>query len=180
MHTMFIEYVLRIYSVAEDPRYKGIDGRIKYSKGFLPLVDFLSVAPYWIDVFISGQVLTSSADKTIMSAAVKFLRLLRLLRFEKYTRAFTIFDDVIRDNLDVLGVTAFSSALLWILFSAILYYTERDNPNADVANYYKTIPHAMWITLLNLSGECPLAHYTCVGKVLMGVIGLFATAIFGK
>lgn len=37
----------------------------------------------------------------------------------------------------------------------------------------------MWITLLNLSGECPLAHYSSVGKVIIGFIGLFATAIFG-
>lgn len=44
---------------------------------------------------------------------------------------------------------------------------------------YKTVPHSMWITLLNLSGEIPLAHYSPIGKVLIGIIGLFATAIFG-
>jgi len=77
-----------------------------------------------------------------MSAIVRFLRFRRLLRFEKFTKAFTIFDDVIHDNVDVLGVTAFSSVLLWILFSAILYYTERDNPNGEMANFFKAIPHA--------------------------------------
>jgi hypothetical protein len=48
-----------------------------------------------------------------------------------------------------------------------------------MANYYKTVPNAMWITLLNLSGECPLAHYSSAGKIIIGIIGLFATAIFG-
>jgi len=95
-----------------------------------------------------------------MSAIVRFLRFLRLLRFENITKAFTIFDDVIRDNVDVLGVTAFSSVLLWILFSAILNYTERDNPNGEMANFF--FPHAIWITLDNLAGEYALAHYMLV------------------
>lgn len=162
-----VEYALRVYSAGENPRYGGFHGRITYAKGFLPLVDFLSVAPYWIEVAISGHLITPYADKSAFATAVKCLRLLRLLRFEKYTKAFTTFDDVIRHNLDVLSVTAFSALLLWILFSAILYYTERDNPDTDMANYYKTVPHAMWITLLNLSGECPLGefcNYTAVSS----------------
>lgn len=48
-----------------------------------------------------------------------------------------------------------------------------------MAARYKTVPHAMWITLLNLSGECPLAHYSSIGKIIVSIIGLFATAIFG-
>jgi hypothetical protein len=33
----------------------------------------------------------------------------------------------------------------------------------------------MWVTLLNLSGESPLANYTAAGKVATGILGLFAT-----
>jgi hypothetical protein len=36
-----------------------------------------------------------------------------------------------------------------------------------------------WMTLLNLSGEAPLAQYSVPGKVAVGLLGLFATAIFG-
>ena len=105
--------------------------------------------------------------------------LFRLLRFEKYTKAFTSFDDVLRDNMDVLAMTGFSALLLWIFFGSLLYLTERDSLDKEMANYYKTVPHSMWITLLNLSGECPLAHYSGFGKIILGFIGVFATAIFG-
>ncbi len=174
-----VEYAARVYSAGENPRYKGVRGRFAYACSFLAIVDLFSVLPFWLEVVFTGQVIRPPSDKSKVTTLVKFFRLLRILRFEKYTKAFTTFDDVIRDNLDVLCVTSFSAVLIWILFSAILYYTERDNPNAEMANYYKTVPHAMWITLLNLSGECPLAHYSAMGKVIMGVIGLFATAIFG-
>jgi hypothetical protein len=169
-----LEYVLKIYSVSENPRYGGFKGRFEYAMGFMPLVDLLSFAPYWIVVIMRRTALFSKSD-----IRVKFLRLFRILKFERYTKAFSSFDDIVRDNLDVLGVTGFSAVVLWILFSVILYYSERDNPDSEMANYYKTVPHAMWVTLLNLSGECPLAHYTSWGKIMIGIMGLFATAVFG-
>lgn len=82
-------------------------------------------------------------------------------------------------NADVLAVTAFSALLVWVLFAAILYLTERDNPDSEMQQNYKTVPHSMWITLLNLSGESPLCQYSALGKVVTGFLGLFATAIFG-
>ena len=47
----------------------------------------------------------------------------------------------------------------------MMYYTERENPDLEMARYYQDIPSAMWITLLNLSGECPLCDFTAMGKV---------------
>ena len=48
-----------------------------------------------------------------------------------------------------------------------------------MASNYNTVPNAMWVTLLNLSGEAPLAQYSLIGKVATGILGLFATGIFG-
>lgn len=63
----------------------------------------------------------------------KFCLMLRLFRFEKYSQAFTTFDDVIRENLDILTVTGFSAFLVWVLFSSILYLTERDSADDEMA-----------------------------------------------
>jgi len=175
-----IEYALRVYASKEDPKYSGPNGRLKYCMTFLALVDLLSVLPYWIEVGLTGKVITPYSDSSsTMSNVVKALRLLRILRFERYTHAFTSFDDVIMRNADILSVTLFSALLVWVLFAAILYLTERDNPDPEMAENYKTVPHSMWLTLLNLSGEAPLAQYSGIGKVVTGILGLFATAIFG-
>jgi len=167
-----VEYIMRLYSASEDPKHIGFTGKMSYVVGLFPLIDLLAVMPYWMEVpFIasgnpSGQV-------------VKFLRLLRMIRFEKYMNILSFFDDAVNESMDILTVTGFSALLLWIFFSSVLYMTERDTADEDMANYYKTVPHAMWITLLNLSGECPLANYSAAGKVTLGFIGLFATAVFG-
>ena len=50
-----------------------------------------------------------------------------------------------------------------VFFSTAMWLSERNNPIDEVSQYYQTIPSSMWVTLLNLSGESPLADYTAVG-----------------
>jgi len=71
--------------------------------------------------------------------------------------------------------TAFTAILFWIFFAAFLYITERDSLDDEMAENYKSVPHSMWITLLNLSGESPLCQYSQAGKIATGILGLFAT-----
>jgi len=162
-----MEYILRMYSSTEHPKHRGHGGCMRYALSFIQLVDLLSIFPYWVGI------------ATVGGSGPGLFLLLKILHFEKHSKAFTTFDDVIRENIDVLAVTGFSAMLLWIFFSSILYFTERDNVDEEMHAYYNTIPNSMWITLLNLSGECPLAHYSAIGKVIVGIIGLFATAVFG-
>jgi hypothetical protein len=140
-----VEFGFRVYSAKEDPKYNQAGGRLKYMASFLALVDLLSVLPYWLEVCWTGKVITAHSDSSnTWSNLVKSLRLLRILRFERYTHAFMSFDDVISRNVDVLAVTAFTALLIWVLFSAILYITERDNPDQEMASNYSTVPNSMW------------------------------------
>lgn len=174
-----VEYGLRVYSAAEDPKYE--HSRWTYITSFLPLVDALSILPYWAQVAWMGSIWSGTAGHSASFGAnlVKSLRLLRIFRFEKYTQAFTSFDDVISLNLDVLAVTAFTAIIFWVFFGAFLYFTERDSLDPEMAANYNTVPNAMWVTLLNLSGEAPLAQYSVWGKIATGILGLFATGVFG-
>jgi hypothetical protein len=185
-----MEYILKfIACVTIDPMYNtnnsnpnpnpnGGYSLWSYVTGFLPMVDLLGFLPYWIVLFgFSGNgtsILDISGPSDIGSTFVKALRLLRIFRFEKYTHAFTSFDDVFTRNYDVLSVTFFSSLLLWVLFSSILYITERNNPDNEMSSNYNNMPNSMWMTLLNLSGEAPLAQYSVWGKFATGILGLFA------
>ena len=69
-------------------------------------------------------------------------------------------DNVIRPSINTMYVCA-----LTILFYR--YYTERYNPDPNMTPYYESVPMAMWITMLNLSGEAPLCDYTLWGKVTL-------------
>lgn len=43
-----------------------------------------------------------------------------MLKLERYVNAFSVFDDVIRDNLDILAVSGFFALVVWIFASALL------------------------------------------------------------
>jgi len=175
-----VEYVLRLYCVVEDPRYRGggWSGRWRYARQFLPVVDLLSFLPFWIQFAVEGTLLTSSKSSSAADA-VQMLRLLRVFRFEKYTRAFTTFDVVFRRHADVLKATGIVAAVFWVLLGFALYYSEANNPDPEMRENYNTIPNSMWVTLLNLTGESPLCQYSNAGKVITGILGLFATGLFG-
>jgi hypothetical protein len=146
-----VEFGMRVYSAKEDPKYNQAGGRLRYMTTFLALVDLLSVLPYWLEVFWTGKVITAHSDSSnTWSNLVKSLRLLRILRFERYTHAFTSFDDVISRNLDVLAVTAFTALLIWVFFAALLYITERNNPDQEMASNYSTVPNSMWSKLFRV------------------------------
>lgn len=119
-----------------------------YATSFYSVVDLAAVLPFYI-----GQLTPLAAVNT---SFIRALRLLRMFKAEAYVEAFTVFDDIIYNNRDILTVTGFASAILWVFFSSVMYLLEKDNsallsPRGD--HYYASIPASMWITLLNLTGE---------------------------
>jgi hypothetical protein len=174
-----VEYGARLWTCKEDPKFAGKGGYLKFVFSFLSVVDLLTVVPYWLEVFTTGNIVTPQGDTGTLQVLVKSLRLLRILRFERYTHAFTTFDDVLSENIDILAVTGFSAVILWVFLGAILYFTERDNRDSEMASNYKSVPDSMWMTLLNLTGESPLAQYSVWGKIITGMLGLLATGLFG-
>jgi len=171
-----LDFILRAYSVGVDPKYAGVKGLWRHLTTFFSLVDIASIVPYWVGVVISGSFFSGESSASYI---IRALRLLRLFRTERYVQAFSVFDDVLWAHSDVLTVTGFSALVFWVFFSAIMYYVERSNPDKEIAMYYRTIPDAMWVTLLNLSGESPLAMYTPAGQVITAVIGIFAVGFVG-
>ncbi|OLP93137.1 hypothetical protein AK812_SmicGene25006 [Symbiodinium microadriaticum] len=97
----------------------------------------------------------------------------------------------------VLFVTGGAAAVLWVIFSTLMYYAERYNPDPDMAGTLQQHSGAFgtvalswskvrWVTLLNLSGEAPLCEYTPVlprrklGHIVAGLIGVgFVTIPMG-
>lgn len=157
-----VDYAMKVVSSAAAPPtvYKS---RLDYVTRFMPMLDLLTFVPYVGSIVMRGtsavfplayRVVHHKKGAAVLNESnwIAALRLVRILRWEKYTAAFGTFDAVLKSNLDVLTITAATAALLWVLFGSFLYFTERNNPDSDMASNYSTIPNAMWITLLNLSG----------------------------
>jgi len=179
-----IEYFARLYAVGAEVQYAGFK-RIHYCFTFYAIIDFISTFPCYYGI--------ATGSNSGLTNFIRTLRLLRLLKMDEYMGAFKIFDDIIVNNSEILAVTGAAASIMWVFFSSILYYTERNNPNVmspplidsegyaikgTEVSYYGSIPDAMWITLLNLSGEYPLCDYTWQGKIVTAIVGIFSVGAF--
>lgn len=88
-----LEYLLRFYAAGQNPKHAGVVGRLRFIVTFYSIVDLVSILPFFIAFAIPGD----QRGSTFLRA----LRLLRMFKGESYTKAFTVFDDVIRANSEV-------------------------------------------------------------------------------
>jgi hypothetical protein len=93
------EYALKVYSIVENPMYGGkgdFMGRVAYMKNFSALVDLVSFLPFWIgysttlDGLLTGAIRFVFPSAPSLGSTTQCLRLLRLLKFERYTKVGTL------------------------------------------------------------------------------------------
>ena len=165
-----IEYGVRISVCGMEERFAGCKGKLRFIFSFFSLVDLISIVPFYIDTAMPGRMKGTTF--------VRALRLLRVFRTGDFRKMVGVFHTILVENSQILSITGMFAAILWVLASAVMFYTERENPVANTRSFYTSVPTSMWMTLLNLSGEVPLCDYTPWGKVVNGFIGVVATGLF--
>ncbi len=140
------------------------------------IIDLGAVIPGLVSLCMFG--FSGALTPGLIPTLLRALQFVRLLKLERYVRAFRIFTGIIQDNVDILLVSGFSAVVLMVFSSTFMYYSERTNPDPNISKYYTSIPNAMWISMLNLSGESPLADYSTCGKIVSGIVGVFAVGVF--
>ena len=148
--TFTVEYCLRIWSSMENPLYAGkgpVLGRISYALSFFCLVDLVSIVPYWMN-------LVGLVAEVEFTTAIRMFRLVRLLKADKYLNAFSLLGTVLYENGPLLLATSYYAILTLVVSASLLHFSERGNP--ELAKYFQSIPHAMFPTILMLTGEFPL------------------------
>lgn len=162
-----IEYALRVWAAAEDPRYRGVGGRLRYMVSPLALLDLLAILPYYV---------------TLASFDMRFLRLFRILRLfrlaklARYSSALRALGRVVIAKRFELAVTLALGGLLLLIAASMMYYVETDaQPDA-----FTSIPATMWwaIATLTTVGYGDLAPITPLGRMLGGFIAILGIGMF--
>ena len=166
------EYALRFFSMGDEREYAGFVGRIKYIFSFYSLVDIAAIAPFYVDLAMGP------ADDLSSMTFLRAFRLLRLFKANEYVRCMDRYVRIGSSCMPVFKLTLMIAMITWVFFGVLMFYAERNSRDDEMKEYYKDVPGAMWITLLNLAGESPLANYSTWGKLITAIIGVFATAFF--
>lgn len=161
-----VEYVLRIYSIVEHPKYNDpVTGRWKFATTPIAIIDLLAFLPFYLIFF---------------PIDLRFLRIFRLMavfrlfKIARYLHALKIFREVLADRKEQLVLSFIFILFVLVIISFVMFYAEHDAQPKD----FSSIPATMWwgIATLTTVGYGDIVPVTTLGKLLGG---LFAIAGVG-
>lgn len=163
-----VEYAARVYAAGEEPRYRGVSGRLRYCMSFWAVVDLLALVPF---------LLTLGVSDAFVLRLMRLLRLLRLARLGRFSDAINAVLTAIGERRYELILSLLAAVFLLVGSSSMLYLLEADvQPEA-----FGSIPRALWWSIATLTtvGYGDVTPITALGKLFAGVtaiagIGLIA------
>jgi len=165
-----IEYLLRVWVAAENPRFSGITGRLRYMTTPMAIIDILALVPFYL-VFVSDS---------FVLRLFRIFRIISLLKLNRYTRAISEISEALWGRrFEVLASIAVAFVLMLVGASVMVVFEGEDSPEN-----FGSIPRAMWwavITLtsvgygddipISLIGRMFTGFYALVGVGLAGMVG---------
>jgi len=164
-----IEYLLRLWSCTTDNRFKGsIKGRIRFALTPLALVDLFAILPFYLPMLITFDLR--------FLRALRLFRLFRLFKMGRYSNAFKMVGNVLREKKEELFITVFSGLILLVVASSLMYFVE----NEAQPETFSSIPAALWwgVATLTTVGYGDIYPITPIGKLLGGIIALLGIGMF--
>jgi len=165
--SLFItEYFLRIIFCADDPKFSGISGRVKYIFTPYALIDAIAIFP---------SLLSLLSPEFMILRGVRLLRLLRithLLRQNIYLaalmRAFY--------HAKAALIASLSVSIFVLFISAVLIYFAESEAQPEV---FGSIPRAMWWAMATLTtvGYGDAYPITTIGKILASVVAILGIGV---
>ncbi len=163
-----VEYLLRVWSCVEDPRYRApIVGRLRFALTPLAVVDLIAIVPAFIP----------AASVDLRTARVlRLIRILRVLKLGRYSRSLQLFGKVFSRARAEIASCMIVLCMLMILGSSLMYFAERDaQPEA-----FPTIVATMWWGMATLStvGYGDVYPITALGKLIGSVVAVLGIGFF--
>ena len=162
-----IEYAVRLWVAGEDPRYRGIRGRLRYMMTPYAITDLIAFLPelLWI-IFTPAGV----GDDVLI--VLRVLRLARLVKLARFVPAFDVLGaTVARAGTQLLTTLAMALALVFVSAVA-LYFIE--GVGGQQQEGFSSIPRALWWAIVTLTtvGYGDVYPVTALGRIFAAIISL--------
>ena len=162
-----IEYLARFWVAGEDPKYKGVRGRLRYMITPYALADLIAFLPELLWILLAPA---NSGDEILV--VLRVLRLARLVKIARFVPAVDVLGATIQ-RAGVQLMTTLAMALVLVYVSAVaLYFIE--GVGGQQQESFASIPRALWwaIATLTTVGYGDVYPVTPLGRIFASVIAL--------
>jgi voltage-gated potassium channel Kch len=163
-----IEYIARVYSAPENPKYKHLSmprwGHIKSGQA---VIDLLTILP-----FILERLFSQHLDLRFL----RVFRLMRMLKLTRYTSAMETLYKVVLREWQVIFASVFVMMLLVVLTASLGYLFE----HPAQPDKFENIPQSIYWAVVTLAsvGYGDISPITPMGRALTVVLALVGIGIF--
>lgn len=167
-----IEYILRVWSSNNDPRYKhSVYGRLRYMITPAALIDLIAILPFYVHLYVHFM---AGLDLRVLRT-LRLLRFFRLFRLTAYTKATKVVMNVFKSRVNELTLSFILTSFLIIISSCLVYFAEH---NAQ-PKVFTSIPATIWWSVESLTtvGYGDMYPITTLGKIFAVLILLAGVAL---
>ncbi|MGD0866736.1 MAG: cyclic nucleotide-gated ion channel [Rhizomicrobium sp.] len=163
-----IEYILRIWTAPEDPRYSGgaIKGRLRMMLHPYMLIDLIAIVPAYAAIFMP----------TVDLRILRLFRLFRLLKIARYSPAVSTLMHVLSSERRALFGTLLLMLCVMSIMAESMYIAEgRVQPTV-----FGDLPECMYWAIVTLTtvGYGDKVPITGIGKLIAGITAIFGLGLF--
>lgn len=171
-----IEYAVRVWAAGEDPRYRGMNGRLAYMLTPLALADLAAFLP---------ELIVTLMDPHASAGTLALLRVLRLFRLGKlvrYVPAFGIVGAALNRAWPALLAALAVAAAQVFIAAILLYFVEGAHPipgHPEQAERFGSVIRALWWSVVTLTtvGYGDVFPVTTMGKIAAGLVAVAGIGI---
>ncbi len=162
-----LEYIFRLYSCPEDPRFQGMAGRFRYAKTPIVVIDFLAIVPFFLE---------SLLHQLFDLRFLRIFRLMRLLKLTRYTTSTGTLLKALNREWPVIAASTFIMLLLVVLTASLGYLFEHDAQ----PDKFENIPQSIYWAVVTLAsvGYGDISPVTPVGRLMTIIMALVGIGIF--
>ena len=163
-----IEYLLRIWSVNHDVKYKhSIWGRVRYFFSLGALIDLAAILPWYL---FRLHIFAGIGFDLRVLRIFRLLRILRLFRLTAYMKSTQMIINVFKSRFKELFLSFLLTIFLIVISSCLVYFAE----NHVQPEKFSSIPATMWWAVVTLTtvGYGEIYPITVIGKIFSIIIML--------
>jgi len=161
-----VEYILRLWIAGENPKYRGVVGRLGYALTPAALIDLVAILPFILGI---------GGNDVFLMRAFRLLRIFALAKIGRFSQALRELGAAISRRRYELFVSLGLSLFVLLLASSVMYFVESEaQPEA-----FGSIPRALWWAMATLTtvGYGDVFPITPLGKMFAGVTALAAVGL---
>jgi len=166
-----IEYLIRLWAEGENPKFRGIRGRVRYVLTPAAVIDLIAFVPSLVLPILPG------VSNLMLLRVFRLIRILRLARLGRFSLAMRNLSQAVSERREELFLSLMLAAFVLVFSAAGMYLLEGESDPQT----FGSIPRAMWwsVSTLTTVGYGDIYPHTVLGKMLGGLtsvagIGLIA------